>query len=303
MSLGYHSNRLATICVASSTRALAASSGSSAGPCTTGSRERWGSRLRNHIIMCSATSSARTRPSRSSQLLTTSPTWDILVLSESKSRSTVPTSGARCPVQMGLKTRGAKAASVWSKKFHTLWASPARDVWRSSSLFWATASSYICCSWPTGPASTASLRAKTLSRASSRAFRSISRVASQWSRVDLRVARPSSSRLSVRSSSSSYSSSTTSSPSTVWTRSLMARTCTVRSSSFLIVVLAQALTEAYSSCASLRACYVSASRWLMAANCWFCSSSLVPRCYCRACVIALSETVLLLSRDAHSWRH
>jgi hypothetical protein len=54
-SSGSRLKQSATARAASSTPATAASAGSSAGPCTMGSKEMFGSWLRKHISTCSAT--------------------------------------------------------------------------------------------------------------------------------------------------------------------------------------------------------------------------------------------------------
>jgi hypothetical protein len=71
-SSGSRSNRSATARAASSTPSLAASADSSTGPCTAGSMEMVGSRLRKHINTWSATAYARAQPSSSRRPMTTS---------------------------------------------------------------------------------------------------------------------------------------------------------------------------------------------------------------------------------------
>jgi hypothetical protein len=52
-------------------------------------------------------------------------------------------SGVVSPPRMGLKPKDARAASAWPRKLQTCYASLAQEAWRSSSPFWATASSCI----------------------------------------------------------------------------------------------------------------------------------------------------------------
>jgi hypothetical protein len=59
---------------------------------------------------------ARARPSSSRQLPMASSSWDIFLLVESRSGSTMPASGAMSPPQTGLKLKDARAASAWPKK-------------------------------------------------------------------------------------------------------------------------------------------------------------------------------------------
>jgi hypothetical protein len=115
-SSGSRSNRSATSRAVSSTPSLAASADPSTGPCTTGSREMLGSRLRKHISMWSAIACAKARPSSSRRLLTVSSSWDIFLPGESKRGSMTPGSGAAFPPQIGLKPKDARAASAWPRK-------------------------------------------------------------------------------------------------------------------------------------------------------------------------------------------
>jgi hypothetical protein len=92
MSSGWRLNHSATTFVASRTPTCAASGICSAGNCTTGSREIWGSWLWRHNNTCSAATSTRMRPSASSQLVMTSSKSNILAPAESSSRSSVLTS-------------------------------------------------------------------------------------------------------------------------------------------------------------------------------------------------------------------
>jgi hypothetical protein len=112
VSSGSCLNRSATTRTTSSTPSLAASADPSTGPCTAGSREMLGSRLRKHISMWSATACARARPSSSRRLLTAFSSWDIFFPVESRRGSTTLASGAASPPRIGLKPKDAKTASV-----------------------------------------------------------------------------------------------------------------------------------------------------------------------------------------------
>jgi hypothetical protein len=118
-SSGSRSNHSATACATSSTPALAASASSLMGPCTTGYRETLGSQLRKLISTCSATTYARAKHYFSRWLPTTSYSWDILVLTKPRSRSTAPASGAVSLVPTGLKPKDTKVASSWPRKLQT----------------------------------------------------------------------------------------------------------------------------------------------------------------------------------------
>jgi hypothetical protein len=59
---------------------------------------------------------ARGRPSSSRRMLTASSSWDIFLPAESRSKSTVPASGAASLFQIGLKPKDVKAASAWPRK-------------------------------------------------------------------------------------------------------------------------------------------------------------------------------------------
>jgi hypothetical protein len=134
-SLGTCSNRSAMTHAASSTSSLAASAKPSTGPCTAGSREILGSRLRKHMSTWSATAYARARPSSSRRLPMASSSWDILLPAESRSGSMMSASSAVSPPRTGLKLKDARAASAWSRKLQTRCASPAREAWWSCSPF------------------------------------------------------------------------------------------------------------------------------------------------------------------------
>jgi hypothetical protein len=112
VSSGSRLNRSATAQAASSTPSLAASTDPSTGPCTIGSREMLGSRLRKHISTWSATACARVRPFSSRRLPTASSSWDIFLPAESRRGSTTPASGAAFPPWIGLKPKDARAAST-----------------------------------------------------------------------------------------------------------------------------------------------------------------------------------------------
>jgi hypothetical protein len=116
VSSGSRSNRSATARTSSSMPSLAASADPSTGPCTTGSKEMLGSRLRKHISTWSANACARARPSSSRRLPTASSSWDIFLPTESRRGSTTPASGAASPPRIGLKPKDVRAASAWPRK-------------------------------------------------------------------------------------------------------------------------------------------------------------------------------------------
>jgi hypothetical protein len=164
-----------------------------------------------------------------------------------------------------LKPKGTSADLAWPRKSQTFCASPTRIAWRSSYHFWATANTCICCSASSLSLSTtsvalvsrapslvsvASSQAKTEARVSSKSLCSATRAASWLSRLDSRVAIPAGSRSSLRSSRASLSYSFYSSSSTAHSRSSTVRTRTTSSSAYLMVPLAWASVEAYSSLAS-----------------------------------------------------
>jgi hypothetical protein len=134
-SSGSRSNRSTTARAASSMPSLAASVDPSTGPCTAGSREMQGSRLRKHINTWSATACARARPSSSRRLLIASCSWDIFLLAESRRGSTMPASGAASPPWIGLKPNDARVASAWLRKLQTRCPLRAQEAWRSSRPF------------------------------------------------------------------------------------------------------------------------------------------------------------------------
>jgi hypothetical protein len=72
--------------------ARATSSVSVTHPCTTDSRETWGSQLRKHVSTCSATISARARPFDCSYSPMTSSIFSIMAPAVSSNGSTVLTS-------------------------------------------------------------------------------------------------------------------------------------------------------------------------------------------------------------------
>jgi hypothetical protein len=113
---GSRLNRSATTRAASSTPSLVASADPLMDPCTTGSREMLGSRLRKHISTWSATAYARARPSSSRRLPTTSSSWDIFLPTEYRRGSTTPALGAASPPRIELKPKDARAASTWPRK-------------------------------------------------------------------------------------------------------------------------------------------------------------------------------------------
>jgi hypothetical protein len=98
-----------------------------------------------------------------------------------------------------------------------------------------------------------SSRARTWARTSSRAFCSRSRSASRWSRLISRVLSASSSHRRVMSSNSSCSCSSPSSFSASCSRWLTWHARAASSSSCLVMALARASADAYSSYASARA--------------------------------------------------
>jgi hypothetical protein len=104
-SLGSRFNRSATARAASSTPSLAASADPLTGPCTAGSKEMLGSRLRKHINTWSATVCARARPSSSRRLPTASSSWDVFLPAESIRGSTTPALGVVSPPRIGLKPK------------------------------------------------------------------------------------------------------------------------------------------------------------------------------------------------------
>jgi hypothetical protein len=116
VSSGSRSNHSATVRAASSTPSLAASVDPSMGPCTIGSREMLGSRLRKHISTWSATACARAWPSSSKQLPTAFSSYDIFLPAESRRGSMTPASGAALPPRIGLKPKDARAVSAWPRK-------------------------------------------------------------------------------------------------------------------------------------------------------------------------------------------
>jgi hypothetical protein len=141
--------------------------------------------------------------------------------------------------------------------------------------------------------SASSSRARIWAQTSSRAFCSHSRSASQRSRLVSRVLRASSSHRRVMLSNSSHSCSSPFNFSTSCSRWLTWHARITSSSSCLVTVLARASVDAYSSYASARARWESASRWTMASTC-----RSKPCCQARA--VALSDIVILLSMLAHS---
>jgi hypothetical protein len=160
---------------------LVASANPSMDPCTVGSREMLGLRLRKHMSTWSATAYARARPSTSKRLPKASSSWDIFLPVESRSVSTAPASGAASPPQTGLKPKDARAASAWPRKLQTHCPSLAREGWRSSSPFWVTTSSYICRS--------ASCRSQATSLASL-SLRLVSRLSVSSSRARIKGEHP-----------------------------------------------------------------------------------------------------------------
>jgi hypothetical protein len=119
VSSGSRSNRFATARAGSSMPSLAASADPSTGPCTVGSREMLGSRLRKHISTWSTTAGARAWPSSSRRLPTVSSSWDIFLPAESKRGSMMSASGAASPPRIELKAKDARAASAWPRKLQT----------------------------------------------------------------------------------------------------------------------------------------------------------------------------------------
>jgi hypothetical protein len=92
VSSGWCWNRATMSLAVSWTLALVASSASTMGPYTTGSREAFGSQLWKHVSMWSTTLSANTQPSTSSSLPTTPSSDSILAPAESNKGSTMLTS-------------------------------------------------------------------------------------------------------------------------------------------------------------------------------------------------------------------
>jgi hypothetical protein len=150
--------------------------------------------------------------------------------------------------------------------------------------------------------SATSSRGKTEALVSLKSHCSVVRAASRLSRLDSRITRPASSRSSLRSSRASCSCSFYSNSSTAYSYSSMAWTRTSSSSACLMVPLAQASAEAYSSLASASIHRESQSWLLMAVCSLFSSSSLVSWCCCIASTLALSVVVCSLSMEAHNNR-
>jgi hypothetical protein len=150
--------------------------------------------------------------------------------------------------------------------------------------------------------SATSSRGKTEARVSSMSRCSAVRAASHLSRLDSRFVRHASSRSSLSSSRASCSCCFYSNSSTAYSYSSMARTCTSSSSACLMVPLAQASAEAYSSLASASIHRESQSWLLMAVCSLFISSSLTSWCCCVASTLALSAVVCSLSMGAHNNR-
>jgi hypothetical protein len=118
--------------------------------------------------------------------------------------------------------------------------------------------------------------------------------------MDSCIARPTSSRSTLRSSSASRSYNFCSNSSTARSHSSMAQTRTASSSSYLMVLLAQASAEVYNSLASA-SIFCESRSWLLMAVCsLFSNSSLTSRCYHLASTLAFSIVVRSLSMEAHS---